>query len=75
MKTIKVIDDIEITEEMIVGGACKHPDGRLVKIIGGSYLSGGRVSNFWYWREILADCTLGEEEHGYGWYLGCHYES
>jgi len=67
METIKVIDDVEITKTMIVGCACKHPDGRLVKITAGEFLKDDRISNFWYWREILADSTLGKEEHGYGW--------
>jgi hypothetical protein len=37
-----------------------------VYIISGQYLSGGRVSNFWYWKRILPNGDLSEEEHGYG---------
>ncbi len=46
-----------------------HPDGRSVKIIDGCYLDPiyHRVSNWWTWREVLVDGTLGKEESGYGW--------
>lgn len=37
-----------------------------VYITNGQYLSNGRVSNFWYWRPILNESTLGKEECGYG---------
>lgn len=40
---------------------------RDVLIVKGSYMgSHNRVSNFWYWREVFDDGSLGEEEHGYG---------
>jgi hypothetical protein len=32
----------------------------------GSYLSRGRVSNFWYWQRILEDGSLNGIESGYG---------
>ena len=52
-----------------VGAVTRHPDGRTVKIMSGCYLDDtyGRVSNFWYWREVLDSGHLGKEEHGYGW--------
>jgi hypothetical protein len=37
-----------------------------VLITGGKYLSNGLLSNFWDWRKINDDCSLGELEHGYG---------
>lgn len=37
-----------------------------VLITSGQYLSGGRVSNFWYWKRVLPDGKLSEMEHGYG---------
>lgn len=38
----------------------------LVRITGGTYFSNGRVSNFWYWKEVLSDGSLSDEKHGYG---------
>ena len=38
-----------------------------VLITGGQYLaSNGRLSNFWSWRRVLEDGTLGKECSGYG---------
>ena len=54
---------------MEIGKEIKHPDGRTVKIKSGCFLDPiyGRVSNFWYWNEVLEDGSLGKEENGYGW--------
>lgn len=54
---------------MEVGKTVKHPDGRTVKIVSGCYLDPvyGRVSNWWTWRPVADDGTLGAEESGYGW--------
>lgn len=61
------LKDMESKSSMKVGKTLKHPDGRTVKITSGQYLSNGRVSNFWHWREIREDGTLGPDENGYGW--------
>ncbi len=37
-----------------------------VYITSGQFLSGSRLSNFWYWKRILHDGSLSAEEHGYG---------
>jgi hypothetical protein len=37
-----------------------------VYITNGKYYSNGRMSNFWYWRRVNKDGTLGKEENGYG---------
>ena len=38
-----------------------------VIINSGCFLSGGRVSNFWYWHRLTPTGRVkGEEEHGYG---------
>jgi len=37
-----------------------------VYIVKGTYYSNGRVSNFWHWRRVNTDGSLGKEEHGYG---------
>ena len=51
-----------------VGGDFIHKDGRTVRIVGGQYWGTHGLSNFWDWREILADGTLSEKiECGYGW--------
>ncbi len=41
-----------------------------VYMIDGSYLSDGRISNYWYWCEILEDGKLGEIQKGYARSLG-----
>lgn len=51
-----------------IGDRVEHPDGRTVEITDGQYWGTHGLSNFWYWREVLADGTLAElVEHGYGW--------
>jgi len=52
---------------MKVGDIVKHPDGRYVQIVDGHLWTEGGFSNFWYWREVKRDGTLGRLEHGYGW--------
>lgn len=46
-----------------------HPDGYEVLIVRGKFLDDkyGRVTNWWTWRRVNEDGTLGEEESGYGW--------
>lgn len=41
-------------------------DGCDVYINSGQFLSNGRVSNFWYWRRVLPNGELGNEDYGYG---------
>lgn len=50
-----------------IGMDVRHPSGRTVRLTGGQYWGRHGVSNFWYWREVLPDGSLGPEEHGYGW--------
>jgi hypothetical protein len=40
-------------------------DGRMVKIIAGRYWGEHGISNWWEWREIRADGSLGAIERGY----------
>ena len=47
-------------------GEVRIIDGRLSMVTGGGYFApGGGVSNFWYWRTIRKDGTLGKEYSGY----------
>ena len=67
---MKICHKVRISETMKVGCIVKHPDGRMVYVTGGCYLDPtyGRVSNFWYWNEVLSNGTLSEkDERGYGW--------
>lgn len=63
----------EMVEEVMggapfaIGDEVRSPDGRRVRIVNGQYWGEYGLSNFWYWREVLPDGTLGPEEHGYGW--------
>ncbi len=54
---------------MRVGVVIEHPDGYPVEVIGGRYLDEvyGRVTNWWTWRRVNTDGTLGDEVSGYGW--------
>ncbi len=63
----KIDEDICGGSPFEIGDVVKHPDGRMVKIVGGRYWGEDGVSNFWYWREVKDDNSLGEKEHGYGW--------
>ena len=66
--TVRIVKPQAFQSDSAVGKAMRHPDGRLVYITGGRYLSGGRISNFWSWQEILPDGSLSEKvESGYGW--------
>lgn len=55
------------TSDLAIGKRVLHKDGRLVEITGGQWWGEYGISNFWYWRPVLADGSLGEVEHGYGW--------
>ena len=52
---------------MKIGENILHPDGRTVRVKSGTFLSGGRVSNFWTWNEVKSNGSLGPDESGYGW--------
>jgi len=47
-----------------VGKRYRHK-GRIVEVVDGQYWGTHGLSNFWYWRPVLADGLLGEPEHGY----------
>jgi hypothetical protein len=63
----QIVEDVYGKSEMSVGKDLTHPDGRTVRITGGQYWGTYGVSNFWYWRPVNLDGTLGPEECGYGW--------
>jgi hypothetical protein len=58
---------MEAKSKMKVGEIIDHPDGRKVKVLDGSFLRGGRVSNFWTFAPVDENGKLGKEEYGYGW--------
>lgn len=48
------------------GKVYRHPNHeRPIYVQGGDWEIDGRISNFWYWREINEDGTLGDLSHGY----------
>lgn len=61
--------DLKSKSKMKIGEKIKHPDGRTVLVKSGYFLDPtyGRVSNFWYWNEVLENGSLGPDESGYGW--------
>ena len=53
---------------LAIGMVVKHPSGRMVQITSGQYMGTHGLSNFWSWREVLANGQLSStEENGYGW--------
>ncbi|MBK6616425.1 hypothetical protein [Ottowia sp.] len=65
---VKQITDEVMPNSMEIGKTLQHPDGRTVKVISGERWASGGFSNWWTWREVLADGSLSEkEEAGYGW--------
>lgn len=59
--------EIGVGERLFIGGVATHPSGRKVYITGGRYMGDHGYSNFWFWKELKEDGTLGEQESGYGW--------
>jgi hypothetical protein len=52
---------------LYVGMVTKTGTGRLIYIYDGQFMSNGKLSNFWYWKYINDDGTLGRKGSGYGW--------
>ena len=63
----KITEDVFGGQPFEVGDVVRHPDGRMVEIVDGQYYGEHGFSNFWYWRPIKKDGTLGKLEKGYGW--------
>lgn len=63
----EIVEDVLGPSGMVVGKEVMHPDGRLVKITGGQLWGMHGFSNFWHWREVKDDGSLGPDESGYGW--------
>jgi hypothetical protein len=62
-----IVEDVLGGAPFKIGDAVRHPDGRRVKIIGGTYWGEFGLSNFWEWREVLPNNKFGPVESGYGW--------
>lgn len=62
----ELVDDV-VPSLLSVGAELQHPDGRMVQVVGGYRWTYGVFSNWWTWREVCVDGSLGEEESGYGW--------
>ena len=63
----RMMEDLYGEAPFAVGDVVKHSKGHMVKIIGGQYWGTFGLSNFWYWRKVNDDETLGKKECGYGW--------
>lgn len=63
----ELVEEVLGPSPMAIGAVLTHPDGRTVKIVAGQYWGDHGISNFWTWREVGADGSLGTVEHGYGW--------
>jgi len=62
-------EEMASQSSMSVGKHGMHPLGYKVLVTSGQYLDPvyERVSNFWCWRRVNDDGSLGDEECGYGW--------
>lgn len=65
----EIIADLKKQQRFDVGDIMRHEDGRIVKVTGGQYWGTHGLSNHWTFREVLADDSLGPDEHGYGYVL------
>lgn len=65
----KLLEEASNEEHLSIGMITINPENNMkVKIIDGQYWGEFGVSNFWVWKEVLADGSLGEVEYsGYGW--------
>lgn len=64
---VKDMVDATMPSQMEVGKRLRHPDGRMVEVVDGVRWGEFGLSNFWEWREIREDGSLGKIERGYGW--------
>jgi hypothetical protein len=70
-KIVRNIIEDGTPQHLQIGDTIRQPDGRDVCVTNGSFYGDyGRVSNFWTWREVLQDGSLGVEEKGYGTIFG-----
>jgi hypothetical protein len=60
------VDGILPPHGFSIGDRVQHTSGRTVEVVDGQYWGKHGISNFWSWREVLSDGTLGEQESGYG---------
>lgn len=71
----KLVAELNSSESFLGGPSLKvgsvyryQDDGRLIRIVSGQYLSGGRISNHWKWEYLTDEFEpTGETEYGYGW--------
>ena len=66
-RKVTVRFEARVYAEPIVGCASLHPEHGLVFVTAGQMWADGRLSNFWRFRPIRPDGTLGDELAGYGW--------
>jgi hypothetical protein len=60
----------KVRSHLRIGQRIRHESGCTVKIVDGQFMvhahGQSRVSNFWYWRRVRKDGTLGQRGYGYG---------
>lgn len=65
----EMIEDLKKQQRFDVGDTMRHEDSRIVKVVRGQYWGEYGLSNHWTFKEVLADGSLGPEEHDYGYVL------
>lgn len=63
----EIVEDVTGKSSMEVGAIVTHPKGYQVKIVDGQYWGDYGLSNFWSWRRVKPNGSLGKLCHGYGW--------
>lgn len=52
---------------LYIGGVFKHPEQGLIYITSGEYYGDyGRISNYWNWKPVKTNGSLGKSTGGYG---------
>lgn len=64
LKSVKVTLRLPVTD-VPVAGSCTYRRGKLVYVASGAFEIDGRVSNFFDWRIVQKDGTLGRWQCGY----------
>lgn len=62
-----LVEDVMGPSPMMIGADIRHPDGYMVRIISGQLWGEHGLSDWWTWRRIKDDGSLGREVSGYGW--------
>ena len=64
LKRVKLTLFVDVTPGPVTG-CCTYRKGKLIYVVSGGFMRDGRVSNFFDWRAVKQDGTLGTWRSGY----------